>query len=60
MSRLVDRIPAVSATMSIMEEVLGMTVWRAGVNEVWAMMEGDKRMQRLVGWRMEDGVTEDG
>jgi hypothetical protein len=52
-SRLVDRIPAVSAAMSIMEEVIGMTVWRTGVNEVWAIMEGDKRMQRLVGWRME-------
>ena len=42
-----------AAAMSIMEEVLGMTVWRTGVNEVWAIMEGDKRMQRLVGWRME-------
>ena len=53
MSGLVDRIPAMAAAMSIMEEVLGMTVWRTGVNDVWAIMEGDKRMQRLVGWRME-------
>ena len=51
-SRMIDKIPAVSAAMSIMEEVIGMTVWRSGVNEVWAM-EGDKRMQRLVGWRIE-------
>jgi hypothetical protein len=31
-----------------MEEMLSMTVWRAGVNEVWATIEGDKRMQRLI------------
>jgi hypothetical protein len=36
-----------------MEEVLSMTVWRAGVNEVWANLEGDKRMQRLIEWRIE-------
>ena len=52
-SGLVDRIPGVAATRSIIEEVLDMTVWRAGVNEVWAIMEGNTRMQRLVGWRME-------
>ena len=33
-SRMIDKIPAVSAAMSIMEEVIGMTVWRSGVNEV--------------------------
>jgi hypothetical protein len=33
---LVDIIPGLKATTSIMEEVLGMTVWRAGVNKVWA------------------------
>ena len=53
MSNLVDVIPGVSATNSILEEVLSMTVWRAGVNEVWATLEGDKRMQRLIEWRID-------
>jgi hypothetical protein len=51
-SGLADSIPGLSATNSIMEEVLGMTVWRAGVNEVRANLEGDKRMQRLIEWRI--------
>ena len=46
-SNLVEGIPGVSATNSILEEVLSMTVWRAGVNEVWATLECHKHMQRL-------------
>ena len=30
-----------------------MTVWRAGVNEVWATLECDKKMQRLIEWRID-------
>ena len=47
-SEMTMEVPGVSVATNIMREVLEMACWRARVNQVWAIMEGDRRIQRLI------------
>ena len=53
-SEMTMEVPGVSVATNIMREVLEMACWRARVNQVWAIMEGDRRIQRLIEWRMDN------
>ena len=53
-SEMTMEVPGVSGATNIMREVLEMACWRARVNQVWAIMEGDRRIQRLIEWRMDN------
>ena len=51
---LVCQVPGVSVATAIMKEVLEMAWWRAGVNQAWAIIKGDRRIQRQIEWRMDN------
>ena len=51
---IVCQVPGVSVATAIVKEVLEMAWWRAGVNQAWVTMEGDRRIQRLIEWRMDN------
>lgn len=51
---IVCKVTGVSVATAIMTEVVEMALWRAGVNQAWAIMEGDRRVQRLIQWRMDN------
>ena len=48
------QVPGVSVATAIVKEVLEMAWWRAGVNQAWVTMEGVRRIQRLIEWRMDN------
>ena len=42
-----------------MKEVLEIAWWRAGVNKAWRIIEGDRRMQKLIEWRIDSQKMEE-
>ena len=43
---------------AVMDDVPAMA-WRIRINEVWSILEKDRRMQRLIEWRMDNQRFDD-
>ena len=53
MNSLVERVPALSSTKNVLEEVLE-TAWLGlKVNAAWRILEDERRVQRIMSWRMD-------
>ena len=53
MTSLVDSIPAMSSTKMVLEEILETAWLRLKVNAAWSILEDDRRVQRIITWRMD-------
>ena len=58
-SGMVDEIQGQSVAGAVMKEVLEIASWRAGVNKAWRIIEGDRRMQKLIEWRIDSQKMEE-
>ena len=58
-SGMVDEIQGQSVAGAVIKEVLEIAWWRAGVNKVWRIIEGDRRMQKLIEWRIDSQKMEE-
>ena len=50
---MVRNILGTSVVRGVVEEVVEMACWRIGLKAVWSILVYDRRMQRMVIWRME-------
>ena len=58
-SGMVDETQGRSVAGTVMKEVLEVAWWRAGVNKAWRIIEGDRRMQKLIEWRIDSQKMEE-
>ena len=58
-SEMVDEVRGLSVARAVMKEVLEIAWWRAGVNKAWSIIEGDRRMQKLIEWRIDSQRMEE-
>ena len=56
---VVRNIPGTSVVRGVIKEVVEMAWWRIGLNTVWSVLVNDRRMQRMVSWRMESQKMEE-
>jgi hypothetical protein len=56
---VVRNIPGTSVVRGVIKEVVEMAWWRIGLNTVWSVLVNDRRMQRMVSWRMETQKMEE-
>ena len=56
---VVRNIPGTSVVRGVMEDVLEMAWLRLGLNTVWSVLVDNRRMQRMVLWRMESQRMEE-
>ena len=58
-SEMLDEVQGLSVARAVMKEVLEIAWWRAGVNKAWSIIEGDRRMQKLIEWRIDSQRMEE-
>ena len=56
---MVDETQGRSVAGAVMKEVLEVAWWRAVVNKAWRIIEGDRRMQKLIEWRIDSQKMEE-
>ena len=56
---VVRNIPGTSVVRQVMEDVLEMAWWRMKLNAVWSVLVDNKKMQRMVLWRVESQRMEE-
>ena len=50
---LIESVPALSSTMNVLDVVLETALLRVKVNAAWRILEDDRRVQRIMTWRMD-------
>ena len=53
-NEIVMEIPGRAVAINIFEEILEMIGWRVNLNMAWSILEEDRKLQRMIIWRIEN------
>ena len=58
-NEIVMEIPGRAVAINIFEEILEMIGWRVNLNMAWSILEEDRKLQRMIIWRIENQRLEE-
>ena len=59
LEELVSEIPGRAVAGNILDEMLEMMNWRVSLKIAWSILESDKKLQRMITWRIENQRLEE-
>ena len=59
LEELVSEIPGRAVAGNILDEMLEMMIWRVNLKIVWSVLESDRKLQRMIIWRIENQRLEE-